>query len=272
MRARDIKPGFFRNDELAECSFAARLLYPGLWMLADREGRLEYRPKRIKAEILPYDNVDVVELLSELQKQGLIVKYAAGGSAYLWIPAFKKHQSPHVKEKPSEIPACPDEAAGRPGANPVQAPGRPGADPSSSLTPSSLPPEDQESPVGDLPPAGEAAGFPPPCPHEKILALYHEILPELPQARTWGNERQRLLRSRHRETWERLRKKGEPHGPEALLDWWRKYFLRVKRSPFLVGRELDRQGKPFFADLEWLVRPGNYAKVIDGKFLPRRSA
>ena len=40
MRARDIKPGFFKNDQLAECSMAARLLFPGLWMLADREGRL----------------------------------------------------------------------------------------------------------------------------------------------------------------------------------------------------------------------------------------
>lgn len=46
MRARDIKPGFFKNDQLADCSMAARLLFPGLWMMADREGRLENRPKK----------------------------------------------------------------------------------------------------------------------------------------------------------------------------------------------------------------------------------
>lgn len=130
----------------------------------------------------------------------------------------------------------------------------------------------KESPIGDLSPAASPAEGPPPCPHEKILALYHEILPELPPARTWGEVRQRLLRSRHRETWERLRKQDKPHDPEALLGWWRKYFLRVKNSPFLVGREPDRHGKPFFADLEWLVRPSNYAKVLDGKYLPRRAA
>jgi len=46
-RSRNIKPGFFRNEMLAECSPLARLLFAGLWCLADRFGRLEDRPKRI---------------------------------------------------------------------------------------------------------------------------------------------------------------------------------------------------------------------------------
>jgi hypothetical protein len=53
-RSRNIKPGFFLNDELAECEPLARILFAGLWCIADREGRLEDRPKRIKAEVLPY--------------------------------------------------------------------------------------------------------------------------------------------------------------------------------------------------------------------------
>ena len=65
MRARNIKTGFYKNDQLAECSLAARLLFPGLWMMADRDGRLEYRPKRIKAEVFPYDDVDVSALVGE---------------------------------------------------------------------------------------------------------------------------------------------------------------------------------------------------------------
>ncbi|MCX8018393.1 MAG: hypothetical protein N2690_10910, partial [Rhodocyclaceae bacterium] len=59
MRARNIKPGFYKNEDLAECSVWARLIFPGLWMMADRDGRLEDRPKRIKAELLPFDAVDV---------------------------------------------------------------------------------------------------------------------------------------------------------------------------------------------------------------------
>ena len=111
---------------------------------------------------------------------------------------------------------------------------------------------------------------PPPCPHDQIREMYRESLPELPRAVTWGKDRQALLRTRWRETWERLRKAGKPHDLEALLAWWKAYFARVRTSPFLMGKVLDRNGKPFFADLEWLVRPSNYAKVIDGKYLERR--
>ena len=89
MRSRDIKPGFFKNDQLAECSFPARLLFPGLWMLADREGRLENRPRKIKAEIFPFDDVDVAALLRELESAGLIAFYEVIGTRLLWIPQFK---------------------------------------------------------------------------------------------------------------------------------------------------------------------------------------
>ena len=104
MRARDIKPGFFKSDQLAECSPWARLAFAGLWMLADREGRLEDRPKRIKAEILPYDNEDMDSLLNELQENELIIRYQVNGKRYVWIPKFLEHQRPHPNEKASEIP------------------------------------------------------------------------------------------------------------------------------------------------------------------------
>ena len=104
MRSRNIKPGFFVNDQLAECSFAARLLFEGLWCLADREGRLEDRPIRIKGSVFPYDSVDIEELLEELSTQGLIVRYIVNAKKYIAIPTFSKHQKPHVKEAQSVIP------------------------------------------------------------------------------------------------------------------------------------------------------------------------
>lgn len=107
-RTRDIKPGFFKNEQLAECSFAARLLFAGLWTLCDREGRLEYRPKRIKAELFPFDAVEIPELAVELNGQKLIVLYEAGGQQYLAIPTFPKHQRPHPKEAQSELPQPPN--------------------------------------------------------------------------------------------------------------------------------------------------------------------
>lgn len=104
MRARNIKPGFYKNEDLAECSVWARLLAPGLWMMADREGRLEDRPKRIKGEIFPYDNVDVELLLQELDRWGHIKRYEVAGERYVQILTFLDHQKPHVREKDSIIP------------------------------------------------------------------------------------------------------------------------------------------------------------------------
>ena len=103
-RARNIKPGFFKNEDLAECSVWARLLFPGLWMLADREGRIEDRPKRIKGEIFPFDAVDVDPLLEELSKWGFIRRYVADGKRCIQINNFSAHQSPHATEKDSDLP------------------------------------------------------------------------------------------------------------------------------------------------------------------------
>ena len=104
MRARNIKPGLYANELLAECSLAARLLFPGLWMMADREGRLEDRPKKIKAGVFPYDNFDTKPLLDELEYKGFIVRYEVQGGKYIEIINFLKHQKPHHNEKESEIP------------------------------------------------------------------------------------------------------------------------------------------------------------------------
>lgn len=104
MRARNIKPGFFKNDRLAELEPLVRLMFIGLWCLADREGRLEDRPKRIKAEVLPYDRIDCDKMLRKLHDAKFIVRYEVDGSRYIEIPNFVKHQSPHSRESKSEIP------------------------------------------------------------------------------------------------------------------------------------------------------------------------
>lgn len=104
-RARNIKPGLYKNEDLAECSIWARYIFPGLWMLADREGRLEDRPKRIKAELLPFDTKDVEPLLAELMSAGFIVRYEVDGVRYIQISKFSEHQTPHVREQASTFPS-----------------------------------------------------------------------------------------------------------------------------------------------------------------------
>ncbi len=103
-RARNIKPGFFRNADLVELPFETRLLFIGLWTIADRAGRLEDRPKQIKMELFPADSMDCDALLGQLASIGMIERYQAGGARYLQVVNFGKHQNPHKDEKQSTIP------------------------------------------------------------------------------------------------------------------------------------------------------------------------
>ena len=103
-RARNIKPGFFRNAELVELPVETRLLFIGLWTLADRSGRLEDRPKQIKMELFPADGFDCEGMLAALAGIGAIERYEVAGKRFIQVVNFQKHQNPHRDEKASTIP------------------------------------------------------------------------------------------------------------------------------------------------------------------------
>lgn len=103
-RSRNIKPGFFTNDVLGELPPLARLLFAGLWTICDRDGRTEDRPKRIKAELLGYDDCDCDTLLQQLHEAGFISRYTVGSQRVIQVLTWKSHQNPHVKEAPSSLP------------------------------------------------------------------------------------------------------------------------------------------------------------------------
>jgi len=110
---------------------------------------------------------------------------------------------------------------------------------------------DEAIPVGATLPRRD--GLEASCPHQDIIALYHELLPLCPRVRSWTSQRQALLRSRWRE--------------HPDMDWWRGYLSHVAESAFLTGRAPPAPGRlPFLADLEWLVRPANMARVYEGKY------
>jgi len=70
-RIRSIKPEFWSDEKLAECTLGARLLFMGMWNFADDEGRMENSPKRLKMQIFPGDDIDVTALVGELAVQKL---------------------------------------------------------------------------------------------------------------------------------------------------------------------------------------------------------
>lgn len=104
------------------------------------------------------------------------------------------------------------------------------------------------------PPGGRPQPAPrPECPHQDIIAVYHEVLPECPQVRDWTPARAQQLRARWNE---------DPR--RQNLDYWRQFFQYVKGCGFLVGRGAG--DRPFVADLEWLTKSKNFTKVREGKY------
>lgn len=93
------------------------------------------------------------------------------------------------------------------------------------------------------------------CPHDSIIALYHETLPALPRVAVWDERRKTYLRSRWREDPER-----------QSLDWWRRWFGYVGKSDFLMGRVESKDRKPFQANLEWMLKPSNFVKILEGNY------
>ncbi len=108
MRQRMVSPSFFVDEGLVTVSPMARLLFIGLWCIADREGRLEDRPIRLKMMLFPCDECDVSELLDELVRVGVIIRYVVGSQPLVQVENFTKHQHPHHREMPSELPPCMD--------------------------------------------------------------------------------------------------------------------------------------------------------------------
>ena len=114
LRSRVIRPGIVTNEELAALGPYAEILFTRLWMLADRDGLLEDRPRRIKAEAMPYYDVDVENLLENLRKSGFILRYRTRDKrALICIIEFRKHQYIHPHEPKSVLPAPPSRNGNR---------------------------------------------------------------------------------------------------------------------------------------------------------------
>ncbi len=109
-RARNIKPAFFTNEDLAELPPLTRLAFIGLWTIADFKGCLAWRPKRIKVQVLPYDDVDMEDVINDLAAGGFVLRYEVAGEGFVKIKNFIRHQNPHKQERDagSNVPDYPD--------------------------------------------------------------------------------------------------------------------------------------------------------------------
>lgn len=186
-RARIIKPEAFLDEDLAALSMPARLLFIGLWTLADREGRLEDRPARIKAQLLPWDAVDVASLLGELEAPrsgstgGFILRYASSsGRKLIQIRNFAHHQHPHPRETPSQLEAPAVEVHGEP-CNYTASPGFAGT--SRAVSVSVAVPSVPSVPSASSVAAAVPAAPPPPASDQADVAALEALAAEVAQLR-----------------------------------------------------------------------------------------
>jgi hypothetical protein len=98
-RIRSIKSDLFMDDGLAEVSLEAHFLLAGLPCIADSEGRLEDRPRRIKAQVFPYRDADVDRCLDELARSGYVRRYEADGGRYIQVSNWERDQGPQLPER-----------------------------------------------------------------------------------------------------------------------------------------------------------------------------
>lgn len=232
-RARNIKPAFFQNEDIVGCSLAARLCFIGLWTMADREGRLEDRPKRIKMVLFPADSVDVEELLSELDQHGLIKRYQASGMSLILIPKFSKHQRPHHNEAASDLPgieAEEEESASHHGRKCEQPR-------SQALRPES-PFSESPIPSSTAPPV-RAAPEPMPCAIERIKSIY----PKRSGSQRWADAK-RSINARLK----------EGHALDELIAGTERYaaYIRTKGDE---GTTYVQQAATFFGTNKGFLEP-----------------
>ncbi|NUQ28008.1 MAG: hypothetical protein HOQ35_05785 [Acidobacteriaceae bacterium] len=110
-RIRTIKPDFFKHEDLfdleQETGLPVRIAFAGLWTVADRDGRFEWKPRTLTTDVLPHDPVDFAQVLQALETRGFLNTYEVDGRRYGVIPSWDRHQVINNRESQSVLPPPP---------------------------------------------------------------------------------------------------------------------------------------------------------------------
>ncbi len=110
-RIRTVKPELFLHEDLYDTERTTGLpiirSFIGLLTVCDRAGRFLWRPRMLKTQIAPYDEIDFIQVLAALGKAGFVQHYIVEGKAYGCIPTWPDHQTINNREAESKIPPPP---------------------------------------------------------------------------------------------------------------------------------------------------------------------
>jgi hypothetical protein len=190
-------------------------------------------------------------------------------AACCWLARFHREIGPAIGLAPAPEPA----AAPEPLSNPSETLSESGTGTGVGIEDLSVPTEPPASADADEPtarvarvakPEGKAPTIP--CPYDRIVALYHEALPELPRVVVMSPARQRAMRKLWAWVLTSRRAGGErrAESAEAALEWLGAYFARAQTNDFLMGRTLRGAGhENWTADFDFLLTERGMRHVIE---------
>ena len=102
----------------------------------------------------------------------------------------------------------------------------------------------------------------PPCPHQEVIKIWSEVMPEQRHPRVWDGQRAANLANRWKECFKIM--KSDNSGPlytdrDTGLEFWRNFFIYMRSSDFLIN-----DCKPF--GLDWIVNKANFTKIFEGNY------
>jgi hypothetical protein len=213
---------------------------------------LEDRPKRIKGQLFPFDDVDIDALLSELAtgSDPFVIRYQVSSIGYICIPKFLAHQRPHGKEPASIIPAPESSKTGAK----KQSRGKVSASTTKSASSPTLTLEPYMGNGEPLMGNGEPVDAPdsdtlpqPDSPEALVLAWNTLTVAPFPRVKELTDQRRVKAKARLRER------------PMAV---WRDVIKRIAQSGFCRGEGRDG----WVADFDFLLKPETAAKALEGKY------
>jgi hypothetical protein len=109
-RQRFIWPSIWVSENFMELNYKERLLFIGIFSLADDEGRIKANTKSLKASIFPGDDIKLEEVESciiNLHNSGSILLYNSEVGRIACLPNWNDFQKPKYP-KPSKLPPPPE--------------------------------------------------------------------------------------------------------------------------------------------------------------------
>lgn len=302
MRKRMLNPDFFTDpDIVATLDAYGRLLYQGIWCVAEDSGCFELNPLLLKMKVLPGDQDvttdDIKEYLEILIDQKKIISYEVSDKRYGWLKNFNKHQSLN-KPNPPGVPLpewitfhgeeefgsdrhkyfyeidygyLEDEKK-----NPVENHRKDSGktediqekEKNGQSLENSWPEEKRkEEKRKEKKGREEKEVFPSPIPYQELASLYNNKCSDMTKVIKISDNRKKHLKARWQDAYSIVsNKKGDLSGyllKEEITAVFDELFDKAANSDFMNGKN-DRDWQ---ADFDWLIKNNNnFTKVLEGKY------